>query len=549
MKQAFTPAIASGLIAALLAGCATTDENETEGSTGAAMVLPGRAPEGEPLYRTADVDAAAASIAWGNEATRIEPGETIRIDPPLSGADRSDDKVTVFELYHYGAFSDGGGRNEWKRQADELMERWKASLPERVEVVRIPLVDRNRRKGWSVASKGDANRVRMLMTAHVLGVSEAIDKRLVEALERDRRAAATKAEAKQWMREAGAPGEAFDEAWESQAVNKLVGMAKWQHVTTVVASGHYRDKRFRYEPPILVIDNQFIVASDNTTRAERVFEIANATIADLLTDDTKPSEEDLRWRALYDGMRNSYRSDVHWSRMRTPGEGEVFVLEPGLETIDDGRVEIEWFYTYINRGWYDGATYTAWLAGHTGAMMNYWGKTNPKQARDRIRVRLSPVSEVPGETPELVEHHRIHQKMVLGWGYDEEWGISRKVDNVLRDALGYYAPPFAMQDAKRREQALRRGKVPIGAFRRAWRKEIWRERAEEIDARFAEVNRQLREKAPHWLEAPRHPIVVIDGKFVIQGSISGGMVAGIQTASQVVRIETLKKALSRKGRS
>ena len=507
------------------------------------------AREGDPLYRTPDVDAAAAAIAWGNEATKFDAGEAIRIDPPLAGVDRTDDKVTVFELYQYGGFSNRRGRKEWKRQADELLARWKESLPEQVEVIRIPLVDRNRRKGWRVASKGDANRVRMLMTAHVLGVSEAIDKRLVEALERDRRAAATKAEAKQWMREAGAPGEAFDEAWESQAVNKIVGMAKWQHVTTVVASGHYRDKRFRYEPPILVIDNQFIVASDNTTRAERAFEIANATIADLLADDTKPSEEDLRWRALYDGMRNSYRSDVHWSRMRTPGEGEVFVLEPGLETVDDGRVEIEWFYTYLNRGWYDGTKYSSWLSGMTGRRMNQLLTTMPDVTKNQIRIRLSPVSEVPGETAELAEHHRIHQKMVLGWGYDKEWGISRKVDNALREALGYYAPRFAMKDAKRREQALRRGKVPIGAFRRAWRKEIWRERAEEIDARFAEVNRQLREKAPHWLEAPRHPIVVIDGKFVIQGSISGGMVAGIQTGSQVVRIETLKKVLSRKGRS
>ena len=544
MKQAFTPAIASGLIAALLAGCATTDENETEGSTGAAMVLPGRAPEGEPLYRTADVDAAAASIAWGNEATRIEPGETIRIDPPLSGADRSDDKVTVFELYHYGAFSDGGGRNEWKRQADELMERWKASLPERVEVVRIPLVDRNRRKGWSVASKGDANRVRMLMTAHVLGVSDAIDDRLVEALERDRGAAATRIEAQQWIEEAGGEGAAFEEAWESDAVNKLVRLAQWQHVTTVVASGQYRERRFRYEPPILVIDNKFVVASDNTTRAERAFEIANATIAGLLAEDDEPSEEDLRWRALYDGMRDSSQRDVEWGEVRLPTEGEVFVLEPGLETIDDGRVEIEWFYTYLNRGWYDGTKYTAWLAGMSGARMDQLLETMPDFAKERIHIRLSPVSEVPGEAPELARHHRIHQKMVLGWGYDKEWGISRKVDNVLRDALGYYAPPFAMQDAKTREQALRRGKVPIGAFRRAWKKDIARERADEIDARFAEVNRQLRERAPEWLEAPRHPIVVIDGKYLIQGSISRGMVPAIQTGNQVLR-----KAISRKARS
>ena len=467
----------------------------------------------------------------------------------MKGVDRSDDRITVFELYQYGAFSNRKGRKAWKQQADELIARWKESLPDEVEVVRIPLVDRNRRKGWSVASEREGNRLRMLMTAHVLGVSDPINDRLIEALERDRDAGTTMVEARQWIKDAGAKETAFDETWASEAVNKLVKMAKWQHVNTVVASAHYRDRRFRYEPPILVIDNQFIVASNNTTRAQRAFEIANATIADLLAGDGELSEEDLRWRALYDEMRNSYRRDVHSNKMRTPGEGEVFLLEPGLETVDDGRVEIEWFYTYLNRGWYDGTKYSSWLSGMTGIRTNQLLTTMPDVTKNRIRIRLSPVSEVPGETAELAEHHRIHQKMVLGWGYDKEWGISRKVDNALREALGYYAPPLTMKVAKRREQALRRGKVPIGAFRRAWRKEIWRPRAEAIDARFAEVNRQLREKAPHWLEAPRHPIFVIDGKYVIQGSISGRMVAAIQTANQVVRIETLKRALSRKSRS
>ena len=371
-----------------------------------------------------------------------------------------------------------------------------------------------------------------------------IDERLIEALEENRRAGVTRAEANEWMKEAGATQTAIDKAWKSQAVNKLMRMAKWQHVTTVIASGHYRDRRFRYEPPILVIDNKFIVARSNTTRAVRAFEIANTTIATLLGEHEELSEEDLRWRALYDGMRDSSQRDVEWGEMRSPTEGEVFVLEPGLETVDDGRIEIEWFYTYLNRGWYDATRHTAWLTGMAGVLMNHLHKTMPDFAKDRIRIRLSPVSEVPGETAKLVEHHRIHQKMVLGWGYDEEWGISRKVDNALRDALGYYAPPFAMRDTNRREQALRRGKVPIGAFRRAWKRDTWRERADAIDARFAEVNRQLRERAPEWLEAPRHPIVLIDGKYLIQGSASGGMVGAIQTANQVLR-----KAISRRVRS
>ena len=40
------------------------------------------------------------------------PARASRIDPPLEGVDRTDGKLTVFELYEYGAFSDGGGRKD-----------------------------------------------------------------------------------------------------------------------------------------------------------------------------------------------------------------------------------------------------------------------------------------------------------------------------------------------------------------------------------------------------------------------------------------------------
>lgn len=513
--------------------------------------LGAEAPEGargsgadDPLYRTADVDDAAAVIVWGNEAQRLKSGEVIRIDPPLMGVDRTDDKVTVFELYQYPWVGAGTGRKDWKLHADELMARWKASLPERVEVVRIPFLERDRRKGWRIIHPGDANRVRMLMTAHVLGVGEAIDRRLVEALDTYPGAAGARTEAKEWLGQAGVDATAFDEAWESPEVENLVKMARNQHVTTVVASWHHHDQPFRHEPPILVIDNESIVARSNTTRATRAFEIANATIAAALEDKDEPSEEDLRWRALYDAMRNSYHRESAWGQMREPADGEVFELDPRLETIDDGRVEIEWFYTYINRGWYDAKRYSAWLTGHTGVTMRRWLTTVPKAAMERIRIRLSPVGAVPGESEDLIEHHRIHQRMVLGWGYDSEWGISRKADIALRIALGYYAPPLAMAKAKSRERAMRRGDVPVRQFRKAWKRSDARERATAIDARFAELNRQLAERAPHWLRAPRHPIVVVDGKYVIQGSISGGMAPAIQVSNRV-----LIRTISEKARS
>ena len=91
------------------------------------------------------------------------------------GSTGRDDKVTVFELHEYGAFSDGGGRKDWKVRADEVMARWKASLPERIEVVRIPVVNQYRRgaKEKAAAERRRELHLRTMMTARASGVSKA----------------------------------------------------------------------------------------------------------------------------------------------------------------------------------------------------------------------------------------------------------------------------------------------------------------------------------------------------------------------------------------
>ena len=496
--------------------------------------------EGDRLYRSLDVAEASEAIAWGNEAKAVEAREAIRIDPPFGGVDRGDDKVTVFELYEYGAFSDGGGRRPWKRGADEVMERWQASLPERVEVVRIPIVNQYRR-GKEETEKAVRRRelqLRMMMTAQATGVGEAIDRRFVETLDREPDTRVSRATAKEWITQAGVSPQGFEEAWGSEPVTRRVEHAKELHGVALALSRKATGRRsFRHEPPFLVVDGTTIVARNQTQGAERAFLIANAVIAGELAGANEASDEDARWRALYEEMRESRHKDVAWGREREPREDEVFVLDPPLPTGGDSRIWTEWFYTYVNRGWYEEGAYTTWLSLKTAVTMREWLERTPRRVKARIQARLSPVGSIPGESPELDEHHRIHQRMVLGAQYEEDWGISRKADQGLRRVLGYHSDGLSMREARMRHLAMRAGRVRTGAFRKAWQSERPEERAAVIDARFAEVTRQLAERAPGWLEAPRHPIILVDGKYLIQGSASGGLVPAIQVFNRLLRRE------------
>ena len=494
---------------------------------------------GDPLYRKVGVEEAAAAIAWGNEAKGFAPTEAIRIDPPLGGVDRTDDKVTVFELYEYGAFSDGGGRKDWKVRADEVMMRWKASLPEHVEVIRIPIVNQYRRgkaEEERVARRREIE-LRLVMTAQVTGVADEIDRELVDAFDRDPDTRVTRERAREWITAAGIGTGDFERAWNSERVTRMVERGKDQHWVGYRLSRKHGKRRFRHEPPILLVDNKTVVARNNAGGSERAFRIANALISAELANDDEPTAEDLRWRALLDGMVESRQRDVAWGQERVPREGEVFVLDPALETADDGRIEIEWFYTYVSRGWYAPGEYSTWLSLRTAVTMRDWLGAVPESVRKQIQPRFSPVGSIPGEAAELAQHHRIHQRMVLGAGYDEDWGASRKADAGLRRVLGMYSDGLSMDSKRSRQRAMRAGEVSWRAFQKAWKSGIGEERADRIDARFAEVNRQLAERAPQWLEAPRHPIIVVDGRYLIQGSTSGGMVPVIRLFNRVLRRE------------
>ena len=204
--------------------------------------------------------------------------------------------------------------------------------------------------------------LRLMMTARVTGIRDAVDRELVDAFDHDPDVLVTRERARKWITAAGVTGGDFEKAWNSERVTRMVERARDQHWVGYRLSRKHGKRRFRHEPPILLIDNRTVVARNNTGGSERAFRIANAVIAAKLGGNDEPTGSDLRWRALLDGMVESRQRDVAWGQEREPREGEVFLLDPVLETADDGRVETEWFYTYVSRGWYEAREYVCLLA-------------------------------------------------------------------------------------------------------------------------------------------------------------------------------------------
>ena len=94
------------------------------------------------LYKR-DVEDAATDIVWGNRAEPQRDGEVLAMDPPLLRLGPSEPRVEVLEFFRYHSYrhrrrEGRGPRDHWKRNADAVRAKWRTSLPDTVNVIRIP---------------------------------------------------------------------------------------------------------------------------------------------------------------------------------------------------------------------------------------------------------------------------------------------------------------------------------------------------------------------------------------------------------------------------
>ena len=496
----------------------------------------------DALYR-GKVDTMSAEITWDNKQRPAKRDEILPIDPPLPRLGPTEPKVEVLEFVDYElGRGRTGARSTWRTNADELSIRWRESLPPQVNVIRVPIASRQS-PNEDAAQATARTRLRAILTAWVLGIEGEIQDRIVVTLDHAPQALNTKDELQALFDESlDITADDFESTWSSPKVETAMRQAIGAHRTIVETTVRRRGRIQNATPPILLINGEHIVASYKIRRAGDAYRIANRVIARALAAGPVTSEGEKRWRALYEELRLLRRPDIAYNADLGPTAGQAIEIDPPLPTASpEGTLEVEWFFTYLNRG-YNRYRTTSWLSDRAEGLISEWAQTVPRADFAQLRARFTPVTAIPGHDGTSREQARMLQKLVLGLGYTETappgafrpTHISPPLHFAIRGMLAYNAPPTVLDDEKDIRQLVQRLRLPVKEYVRVASSDEPERRADAADTRFDMLLERTRHIAPDAFQAPAYPIILIDGRYLVTGGAAGSYAAAAKIANHTI---------------
>ena len=203
-------------------------------------------------------------VTWGNE----QEGGYVTLEVPFTTPDR--DRVEVVAAFRYT------DRRLAAREA--MMREWRASLPEPVDVLRVPLVwkrgDEDPRS-WSQRRKHR----QMLLAARLLGAEEGVHAALVEALHDAPYSLGTEARVRRFLDGHGMDASAYEALVSSPALR-----AMWWEGSTL--SGGLHDAQGDGDEvggvPWLLINGRHMTGSRHAGGAAAAFRVANRLIRETM---------------------------------------------------------------------------------------------------------------------------------------------------------------------------------------------------------------------------------------------------------------------------
>ena len=481
-----------------------------------------------------DVDLAWTQIQWGMQTAPRTDREKLYIDPPWERSADREAKVEVLALIGYGWYH--GWRQKmpkWGRNAHVLFERWVDSLPESVTVVRIPIAFPKEISSTMRFAERERVHRSAILTGRLLGIEDRVDDAIFAAMKDAKYAVENEGEVRELFAGLGVEPQRFETAWNSnerKLAERDSEKRQYRFFRIATANG-FRDKT--YETPMLIINGEHIVSAMHNRDARRAYQIANWHIANELAPEPERSEEDQRWRAMYEEIRRARSEHVAWGKELKPELGQVIEIDPPMSTDSGDRVEVEWFFNYINRG-HDARRTTAYMTNVAMRRFRRLYEGMPENERERIRVKMTVVAGIEGHSQRHLEHEQVHQRIAHGWAYDPERGISMPLNAALSDQFAWYAPVLGLTERGAAREMLKKKRLPFGRYRRVAATDVPAKRAEAANARLREVTRRAGEAA---LVAPRHPIVLVDGRYLVQGSTAGGYVNAVRIVNWLVARE------------
>ena len=495
------------------------------------------------LYR-GDINAMTAEIAWRNEQAPAGRDQVLPIDPPLPRIGSDDARVEVLQFvdYTYGR-ARTGARHAWKKNAEELSRRWRESLPTEVNVIRVPIA-RLQQVGDDAGHESARTRLRTILTARALGIEDETHNQITHALDNDRDAVRTKADARDFFEDALAVTPTrFETAWSSPEVENAISQSVRAH-RAIIETAVRRGTRIRTPTPLIVlVAGEHIVSTYTVRRAGDAFRIANRLINRELTRDAKLSPRERRWRAVFTELRLLRPSDIAYNADARPDTPQPIEIDPPLPTsTPDGTIEVEWFFTYLNRGHNRHRT-TSWLTSRMESLMPEWAQTIPHADLKRLRMRFTPVSTIPGHDGTSREQARMLQTLALGFGYSttarpgalQPTHVSPALHLAIRGRLAYNAPATILDDDRDVKHLLQWARLPAAEYHKVAASGLPTLRADAADARFDLLLERAEAKTADAFTDPAYPIILIDGRYLVTGAAAGGYTQAARITNATIK--------------
>ena len=184
-------------------------------------------------------------------------------------------------------------------------------------------------------------------------------------------------------------------------------------------------------------------------------------------------------------------------------------------------------YTYT-RGWQKGPS--EWLE----RFLRSWEESLP----DTVQLKVSPVGSIPGTADRYDEMHTAHQGLAFA---SEAIGEGERVQRAMRAWLSNRVRRQRLHSARDVERFLRGLGVDLDRYREAASSAEVQERMRATTGKLEAISRHAESIRRDANAAPRDPILLVNGKHLVHGSLTGGIRATVRIANWVIRQELRAK--------
>lgn len=247
-----------------------------------------------------------------------------------------------------------------------------------------------------------------------------------------------------------------------------------------------------------------------------------------------------RFRDLRTELKRLNVRHIRWGKEKRPYRKHMITIEPGYPTSTRKEVEVEWFFTYLGGSGRINPIEPRTFVGASSLLeplVLEWMKSLDRGTKGRVRVKWSPVSSIKGRSRQLNDQNEIYQSIAFS---GEAIGKTSVVRRELRKRSSS-AAAISMRLPSETERFIKKIGLPVAEFREAAASDEVRRRMRETTAKLAALVARVEAVNPDAIEDPVDPIFLINGKYLVQGSLAGGARNTFRMANWLIRRELEKR--------